>query len=938
MPARLAVCSLTFAALLLCATATASAQSAIAGTVRDQSGAVLPGVTVEAASPALIERVKTAVSDGAGQYRIVDLRPGLYTVTFTLPGFVTIRRENIELPANFTAAVNGELRVGGLAETVTVSGASPVVDVQSTERRAALSREVLDALPTARSYQTVGQTLPALTSGVGRFDVGGSSSMWQSQLAAFGGRSADMAINIDGLSMNTPFASGQTVSFYHNDGAYQEMVYQISSGNAETQTPGVSINMIPREGGNRYTGNLVGIYADDALQSTNFSDQLRSRGLTAAARLDRTWDVNGGFGGPILRDRLWFFGSVRNWAYNNRVAGVFLPDGSQAVDDNLVEAYTGRITMQVTPRNKVTAGYENNPRWRGHRDIETGLVAPEATGWNENDNAFFTQAKWTSTISNRLLYEAGVSYLHFNYWIRYRPEVRLATCTVAFAQCPAGTDYGDIAHVETTNNYRSVANLRNFNDAFPKTNIVSSLSYVTGAHALKGGVQWGWGKLESWRETNGDIIQRYRNGAPVQVQIKNTPTFAVTNLKADVGVYVQDTWTIRRLTLSPGLRFEWFNSEIPSQSVPAGRFVPAREFAAIPDVPNWKNWAPRLGVAYDVFGDATLAIKGSAGKYLQQEGTGFAATYNPVVEAMDTRNWTDLNRDDIAQENEIGPGNASFGTRRNRNADPNIERPYQLVYNLTAQRELAAGFSATLSYNRRTFHNTPYTVNLAAPVSEYTLVTIADPRGNGQALPVYNINRAVFGLVDELDTTSNNSTTFNGFDVTLAGRLAGGSITAGTSTGRSRSNSCEVGDPNGLRFCDTTSMEIPWRTTFKASGSYPLPAGFRLGAVFQSIAGAERLIVYPVDRTVLPSLVQASVNVRLNEPGADYEERVHQLDVNLGRTFRLSNLRVAPQLELFNIFNANPVTTQVNTFGSSLGRPLTVLNPRLVRLGVQVNF
>ncbi len=916
----------------------AQAQSAITGTVRDPSGAVLPGVTVEAASPVLIEKVKSAVTDAAGQYRIVDLRPGTYSVTFTLAGFTTLRRDEIELPANFTASVNADLRIGGIEESVTVSGASPVVDVQSTERRSNLSREVLDALPTARSYQTIGQTLPALTSGAGRFDVGGSTSMWQSQLAAFGGRAQDMAINIDGLSMNTPFASGQTVSFYHNDGAYQEMVYQISSGSAETQTPGVSINMIPREGGNRFSSSFIGIYANDGLQSTNYSEELQARGLTAPARLDRTWDVNAGVGGPIVQDRLWFYGSLRNWAYNNRVAGVFLPNGEQAVDDNLVEAYTGRLTLQLTPRNKVTAAYENNPRWRGHRDIETGLVAPEATGLNENDNAFFTQTKWTSTVTNKLLFELGMSYLHFNYWISYRPEVRLATCTVAFTSCPAGTDYGDISHVEITNNYRTVAALRDFNDYFPKTNIVSSLSHVTGSHAFKVGLQWGWGKLESWRETNGDIIQRYRNGVANQVQIKNTPTFAVTNLDADVGVYVQDTWTIQRLTLSPGVRFEWFNSSIPAQSVPAGRFVPARQFDAIPDVPNWKNWAPRLGAAYDVFGDAKMAIKGSAGKYLQQEGTGFATTYNPVVESMDTRNWTDLNSDDIAQENEIGPGNANFGTRRNRNADPDIDRPYQLVYNLTVQRELASGISATFSYNRRTFHNQVYTINLAAPVTDYTLASVPDPRGNGELLPVFNINRAVFGLVDELDTNSGNETTFNGFDVSVTGRFAGGQITAGTSTGRSRSVACDVGDPNNLRFCDDMAFEIPWRTSFKTSASYPLPAGFRVGAVFQSVAGAERALLYPVDRTILPTLVQPSVNVRLNEPGTEYEDRVYQLDVNLGKTFRVANLRVAPQVELFNIFNANPVTTQVNTYGSSLGRPLTVLAPRLVRLGVQLNF
>ena len=220
--------------------------------------------------------------------RIVDLRPGTYSVTFTLSGFTTLRRDEIELPANFTASLNADLRIGGIEESVTVSGASPVVDVQSTERRSNLSREVLDALPTARSYQTIGQTLPALTSGAGRFDVGGSTSMWQSQLAAFGGRAQDMAINIDGLSMNTPFASGQTVSFYHNDGAYQEMVYQISSGSAETQTPGVSINMIPREGGNRFSSSFIGIYATTRSRVPNFSEELQARGLTAPARLDGT--------------------------------------------------------------------------------------------------------------------------------------------------------------------------------------------------------------------------------------------------------------------------------------------------------------------------------------------------------------------------------------------------------------------------------------------------------------------------------------------------------------------------------------------------------------------------------------------------------------------------------------------------------------------------
>jgi Carboxypeptidase regulatory-like domain len=254
----------------------AYAQSAIAGFVRDTTGAVLPGVTVEASSPALIEKVRTATTDANGLYRIIDLRPGLYTVTFTLPGFSVIRREGIELPANFTATINSELRVGALEETVTVTGASPVVDVKSATQQQVLSRDLLDALPTGRNIWAVGSTLTGIS--LSAPDVGGTAGMQQTYMAVHGSDRRDNAIQVDGMSVNGIEGDG-AIQNYFNDGMFQEMSYQTSALTAEIQTSGVRLNMIPKEGGNSFRGSVFMSRTPGSWQSNNFTDELRLKGL-----------------------------------------------------------------------------------------------------------------------------------------------------------------------------------------------------------------------------------------------------------------------------------------------------------------------------------------------------------------------------------------------------------------------------------------------------------------------------------------------------------------------------------------------------------------------------------------------------------------------------------------------------------------------------------
>ena len=923
------------------------AQSAIAGVVKDTTGAVLPGVTVEASSPALIEKVKAAATNEAGQYRVVDLRPGTYTVTFTLNGFSTVVRDGIVLEASFTAPINVEMRVGAVAETVTVTGESPVVDVQTSQRRELISQTLIESVPTGRNFQLMAGLAPGVSTGV--FDVGGSSSMWTGgSLLVHGSLTVDSRTLIDGMPVDAMFGGGQCSCTYDNEGQTQEIAVQVTGGNAENQLSGVLVNRIPKTGGNKFSGDNVFQLANASTQAVNLDDALRLRGITTPDQLSRDYDINYSMGGPIKKDRLWFFVSGRNWAYNNYVANAVNPDGSQAVDDNNLKSFPLRLTSQLDPRNRITALFDWASKNRGHRGL-TSTVSPEAAFRQSSPAQHIAQLKWTSTLGSRLLLDAGYNHTFNAQKYQYEPEVEIGACHVAYNLCAPGTGYGSIGHQDTITLRQWNAMISGPGTTAPSfqpsiSHVVTvSLSYVTGAHNFKAGFQDRWGYEKDIRgNLNGDLRQQYRSLAPFAVTAYNTPINRKTDVNADMGVFVQDNWTANRLTISPGLRWDYFNSSVPEQNVEAGRFVPARHFDAIPEVPNWHNVSPRIGASYDLTGKGKTAVKGNFGVYVQSQGTGFASTYNPMVFSTDQRTWlVDLNRDDVAQENELGPtSNLTFGVRRNQNADPNIKRPYQRVWDIGIQHEVTRGFALSVSYNQRSFYNIILTDNLAINPSDYTLLTVADPRGNGQTLPVYSINRNVFGAVNELDTNSDQNTrVYKGVDVGFNIRLArGGTLYGGTSTGHTQTGTCQVEDLNNLRFCDQAQYDVPLQTSFKLVGSYPVVYGVRVSANFQHLPGSDRGITYQVTPTLVPGLTQASVNIRLNEPGSLFNDTVNQLDVSVTKSFRSRGVELRPELSLFNALNANPVLSQNNQFGSSLNNAVTIMAPRLIRLGVTVKF
>src|SRR5260221_3741280 len=327
---RLRVVAAGFCTLVCLALPTSVlAQSAIAGTVKDTSGAVLPGVTVEAASAVLIEKAKTVVTDSEGNYKIVDLRPGTYVLSFSLEGFSSVKREGLELPSNFTMTINSELKVGSLQEALTVTGASPVVDVQSNVKTQVLSRDVLDAVPSAKTIQSLGQLIVGVT--LTSPDVGGSRAMQQTYFAVHGVGASGSMVTVDGLVTNGIMGDGAVMA-YHNEAMIQEAVYQTAGGTAETITGGLNMNLIPKDGGNRFAGALKYGKSPKQWQGDNLTPGPQNLGVTAPDKIDNLYQFNISAGGPLVKDKLWFFGAFRRAHYNKPIANTFnLGSGSAPV-------------------------------------------------------------------------------------------------------------------------------------------------------------------------------------------------------------------------------------------------------------------------------------------------------------------------------------------------------------------------------------------------------------------------------------------------------------------------------------------------------------------------------------------------------------------------------------------------------------------------------
>jgi len=820
----------------------ASAQtSSIAGIVRDASGGVLPGVTVEAASPALIEKVRTVTSDGTGQFKIINLRPGTYTVTFTLTGFTTVRREGIELTSDFTASVNADLRVGAVAETITVTGETPVVDVQNITTRTIMTREVMDVMPTGRNIQAVGILIPGTQLALGgglalSRDVGGSGGLQQSPLQYRG--SPDTVQTIDGLRLNNMCANGAYSGVYWNDQSLQEFSYVTGADSAEMAQGGIRVNMVPKDGGNVFRGTAFGNYTPKSWASDNCGSPgvgqactqsnlagdttfNKSNFLTNVSVLTKNYDSSVGVGGPIVTDRLWFYGAFRYLAVNKTVAdsfsnlnaqvpGRFTPyvaDTSRpGVDDGWIRSVTGRLTIQASERNKVTYYHDEQDKVRKHWGIAS-TIPPEASAIQAVPTSFVSVSKWTRTQTNKLLFEVGLGVYDQEYQENYQPDV--------FAGPVPLVTLLDSSTGKFANAWNNPAD--HFSKLFTES---VAASYVTGAHSLRVGMtisQARWRLIQQW---TGDVSQvTYNNGTPVSVTLR-LPTDRRNALDADMGLYAQDHWTISRATISAGLRYDWFKTSTMPETLPASTWNPAMTFNNCSDgvnnlalgctgrVLNWKDVSPRVGVSYDLFGTGKTAVKASFARYVNGAGLdnlGRTDGANPEVTIgqTDTRTWCDRTPSQPAcslttpnsgdnngspfdsaghiQLNELtnSLNTPSFGKNQPQSTltDQSVlegwgKRGYNTEWSLSVQHELMPRVSLNAGWFRRSYGNQTVTVDNRFNFGNnsfdgpFCANAPADPNlpggGGYQVCGLYDIKQSALNLNQPVSNTITFSDNYGG--------------------------------------------------------------------------------------------------------------------------------------------------------------------------------
>jgi Carboxypeptidase regulatory-like domain len=990
------VAVLAWATLSPAAADAQEAQGSIAGIARDASGGVLPGVTVEAASPALIEKVRTAVTDGTGQYRIINLVSGTYTVTFTLNGFSTFKREGIVLEAGFVAAINADMTVGTLAETITVTGETPLVDVQSAKRVRTLDNELVQALPTAKGYASIMLLIPSMTTGTGA----PQQVQLQPGMIVFGGRGGrtnEGRVQVDGLNTGASLNGGGVSGYRQDIENSSEIAMTTSGGLGEAEVGGPAMNIIPKTGGNTFQGHFFATGLNSTMQSDNFTQRVIDAGLTRPNRINYNYDTSVSSGGPVIKDRLWYYGLVYYRGagndismFHNKNAGditkwtyVADPNRPAKSDSNGPLQPNLRLTFQLSQRNKLNLFWDeqisSNSIGQGDSDS-----APETGGWNHGFQRV-QQAKWTSTATNKLLLEAGVGTYLSNWNTRERPDNdrRLIQIT---EQCPASTGCANNGNISGLTYH----GMNTWNaDWIGAHTWNAAASYVTGTHNMKFGYQGAY-HVDNRAPGGNNMAFRVANGVPNQLT-QRIADYRTLSRVPYYAFYAQDQWTRDRLTVQGAVRFDHPWSTYPEQSIGGVAFLPAvTTFPETRGVQGYNDLTPRMGLAYDLRGTGKTAVKFNMGRYLEAavNGNGNYSALLPAsrVPVTASRTWTDRDGDFVPDCDLLNPSAQSatvdfcgqisqlaFG-RSNPTLfyDPLIMqgwgvRPADWQIGATFQHEVLPRVSMELGYVRRWLQNFTVTDNRAQAATDFGAFSVTaplDPRlpgGGGYVVSGFvNANQNVFALTDNYRTYApnygNQYSIYNGLEMSVNARLRSGiQLQAGSSTGSQVTDDCEVraklpetGVP-AIGAQNAYCHNAPGiRTRATAAGSYTIPKiDVLLAGTFQSSPGVALAANYTVTSAVVAQSLgrplsnnATNVTVNLLKPGDVFGERVNQLDFRVGKVLRFGRQRATISADLLNAMNSDAIlgyNQGYNPTGNWLV-PTSVLTARSTKITVQWDF
>ena len=992
---------------------------AIGGTVSDSTGAVLPGVTVEARSPALIEQVRTAVTDGNGQYLIVALETGVYSVTFTLPGFSTVVRDAVELSGGFTANIDVELPVGALEETVIVTQASPEIDVQSVEQRETIDRDIYEALPTARSYDSMALLVPALNIQGGpttslSADTGGLTGGGNNRMSIHGSRDADSVVELDGMDINQVAFEGAPAGSPF-DAPIEEFVYDYSGSSAEVETGGVRLNLIPKEGSNAFSGGFHADLSHSAWLANNIDQKLIDRGIAGGkdggTGMDQNWRVAPSVGGPIARDRLWFFTTYSFRRASLLPAGLFLNQDTSAgsylpnLDERAIDRSDNwegslRLTWQASGKDKVQAFFRNYisnrlPNLSGSA-LDPIWIAPEA-GSETAGSVNSYQLSWVRPQTNRILFEVAVGLQPFGTDL-YALDAETQAARGRDNVFDARTDLHGSYEATTSTMIRNMGFFFGGTDVhFSTTNttVRGSMSYVTGSHNLKVGVQLNekW-QNESYRSGNNWTNQITFRGRPVQARFHARPN--ETNELTNLGIYAQDQWTIDRLTLNLGVRFDYFKGAYPEQTTEAMTWAPTPRTFPGATVASWKDIQPRLGVVYDLRGDGRTALKASASRYGERNAIALAGEVNPVANnVLMSRTWLDglvclnpavcVRGDGRVQGNPLlpypngeilsfnpNPGFASPAVTDTFDPDYAFgwgKKQANWAFSGSLQHEVRPGVTVDVGYFRRAYLNLSAVddeSNSPEDWDEWVFMVPVDerlPNGGGYPLTLVDLNPAALGVPQNVtrsaDVFGGRSESWHGVDLNFSARFEDVLFQGGFATGKRTVDNCAVnaalperinegaggltGGGDSVVPVEHCANETPWIHQGSLFGSYTFPYDIVLSGTFFSRAGTPRLAVIPVPNAVAEAALgrpptETSIAVNVITPGSAYGDRLNQVDLRLAKIISMAgaaNLRAS--FDLYNVFNANAVSRERYTLRNYL-QPVGVQVGRMVKLSFQFNF
>jgi hypothetical protein len=945
----------------------ASTTGTIQGRVADSQGGLLPGVTVTISSPALIGGAQTQVTNEQGNYRFPAVPPGTYAVEFDLTGFNRLRREAIQITLGFTANLNVELTVATLQETVTVTGDSPIIDTSSTRVQQNFKLEELNSLPNARDMWS----LLAVTPGVAmtRIDVGGNRAGTQTGYLAYGYGQADSQVRVLVEGINT--TEGTTgAGFYFDYGSFEEVFLGTAGNGAEMPHPGVQSQFLGKSGGNQFSGGVYIDWYNDGLQGSNIPDEwiaptaFNNNPIRAGSNeMVNYYDFNLNLGGKIKQDKLWWYFSYRD--QENQVSQPnFTFD--QTFNTRLWNP-SGKGTYLINQNHKLIGYYQWGQKEQPFRQFSGAYTYSSPDSLRKQiSGSWVYKGEWNGTLSNSLYVEAR--YGEFGY---YFPLIGYSDEPWRQDDGSRTVTGGDQRWQQDRQRKQATGAITYFKD-----------NLLRGSHNFKFGAEVNletqWNGYESWRP--GGIQHIFNNNSALRVTIGfPTSSCEVGSLSArecllSIGkldhsnIFFSDTWTIDRLTLTLGLRYDHYKSHVPAQTQLANTFggisVAAREFPAQTFF-NWDSVVPRAGLTYDLTGDGRTVVKLNYGYFRHNPGPGMAATGNPNQAGKTiTYNWTDSNNNRLFDTGEqvgaavqdlTGPGGVSV--------DPEIKQPYTHELSTFFERQLTDVFGVRAGYVYKSNDDLWMQYQPFRGPDAYTATyTGADigpdgrPGTSDDSVHTFRaIPSAALGSVASVVMTVPAYGRFHTLELSgskrLSNRWSGGAGFGYTwseehgsfmANNTVSSTSGNAGPTTGYpQTGNDPGVHEYTGWGFKAYGTYEGPYGIRFSPVFRHQAGPQygRTIAVPAPPAG-SGLFTSTAGAVLVEPlNSRRMENINVLDVRAEKTFNLvARLRVRTFADFFNITNSNaPETISIQT-GTAFDRPTAILAPRTMRLGARLEW